>query len=263
MKKLAIASLALLLGGCASTPPVSDLRSGVRSATFIQYGSEPLAYKLGVVDTGSFWAQYGGGVSGGFALVVAGEAAAAAGRADAEKKAPEGERALKSLYQKHPMVNEVGRSVMPQLAQLWDVPYSPSQLRVVQPTTAPIEDEQGNLKGISAKTDLILLYSMTTLALTEKQTVGRAFTAGFTMGSNTKMVAADTYVVLRAYKPDGAGGYRKVWSTLCTGPAMQSKVDYPFPEVMQSREKAKEIFDAAVPVTTESCSRVLQAQAKS
>jgi hypothetical protein len=152
---------------------------------------------------------------------------------------------------------------MPQLAQLWGVPYSPAQLRVVQPGTR-IEDAEGNLVGIPATTDLVLLYSMPGITLTEKFSVGGAFAAGFTMGTNTKNVAADTFVTLHAYKRDAAsGGYKKIWTGICTGMAMHSKVDYPFPEVMQSREKAKAIFDAAVPVTIESCSRALQAHAKS
>lgn len=264
-RTIAIASAALLLGGCASTPPVSDLRNGVRSATFVQYGTEPLAFRLGVVDTGSFWGQYGGGVGanvGGAVGIAAGEAAAAAGREDAAKKAPEAERALRALYGKHPMVSEVGRSVMPRLAQLWGVQYSPSQLKVVQPGTS-LEDEQGNLTGFTANTDVVLVYSMPTLTLTEKQTVGRAFAAGFTMGTNTKMVAADTHSVVRAYKRDTASGvYKKVWSVLCIGQAMRSKVDYPFPEVMQSRDKAKEIFDSAMAVTIDACSSVLEAHAK-
>ena len=161
------------------------------------------------------------------------------------------------------LVNEVGRSVMPQLAQLWGVPYSPAQLRVVQPGTR-LEDAQGNLVGIPASTDLVLLYAMPSVTMTEKFSVGGAFAAGFTMGTNTKNVAADTFVTLNAYKRDAAGGgYKKVWTGVCTGMAMHSKAQYPFPEVMRSREKAKEIFDAAVPTTVESCSQALQAHAKS
>jgi hypothetical protein len=263
MRKVAIASMAALLAGCASTPPVSELRNGVRDATFIQLGTEPLTFKLGVVDTGSFWANYGSGVSGNLGGSLLAEGAASAGRANAAQKAPEAERVLRSLYNRHPLVNEVGRSVMPQLAQLWGVPYSPAQLRVMQPGTR-IEDAQGNLVGIPATTDLVLLYGMPGLTLTEKFTVGGAFAAGFTMGTNTKNVAADTFVTMHAYKRDPAsGGYKKVWTGICTGMAMHSKVDYPFPEVMQSRDKAKQIFDAAVPATIESCSRAIQAQAKS
>src|SRR5262249_60429696 len=71
MKRTGIA-LAVVLAACASTPQVSELRSGVRTATFIQLGTEPLTYKLGVVDTGSFWSSYGGGGSGGAGVVVAG-----------------------------------------------------------------------------------------------------------------------------------------------------------------------------------------------
>ncbi len=189
----AVAAL-FLLCGCASGPTVSELRAGVRNATFIQYGTEPLNYTFGVVDTGSFWAQYGGGVSGNLGGSVLAESAAASGRSDAAQKAP----------------------------------------------------------------------AAAELTLTEKFSVGGAFAAGFTLGTNTKKVAAQTTVTLRAYRRDPASGqYRKVWTTLCQGPATNSKVEYPFPEVIESRDKARQLWDAAVPVTIESCSKILAYMEKS
>ncbi len=258
----AVAAL-FLLCGCASGPTVSELRAGVRNATFIQYGTEPLNYTFGVVDTGSFWAQYGGGVSGNLGGSVLAESAAASGRSDAAQKAPAAAEVMKKLYANHPMVNEVSRSVMPRLARLWGVPYSPRDLRIMQPG-APLEDAQGNLIAGSPTTDLVLAFAFNNLTLTEKFSVGGAFAAGFTLGTNTKKVAAQTTVTLRAYRRDPASGqYRKVWTTLCQGPATNSKVEYPFPEVIESRDKARQLWDAAVPVTIESCSKILAYMEKS
>src|SRR5712692_4499065 len=166
---LAVAAL-FLLYGCASTPPVSELRAGVRNATFIQYGTEPLTYTFGVVDTGSFWAAYGGGVSCNLGGSVLAESAAASGRSDAAQKAQTAAEVMKKLYAGHPMVNEVSRSVMPQLARLWGVPYAPRDLRVMQPG-APLEDAQGNLIAGSPTTDLVLVFAFNALTLTEKFSV--------------------------------------------------------------------------------------------
>jgi hypothetical protein len=263
MARIALAlSALLLLYGCASQPQVSELRTGVRSATFIQYGTEPLSYTFGVVDTASFWAAHGGAVSGNLGGSLIAEGAAAAGRADAARKAPAAAEVMKQLYANHPMVNDVGRTVMPELARLWGVPYAAGDLRTVQPGV-PFEDAQGNLIAGSPTTDLVLAFAFNELSLTEKFSMGGALAAGFTLGTNTKKVAALTTVTMRAYKRDPASGqYKKMWTALCQGLPLYSKVEYPFPEVMQSRDKARELWDAIVPVTIESCSRVLRSMDK-
>jgi hypothetical protein len=264
MVRIALAvSALLLLSGCASQPPVSELRAGVRNATFIQYGTEPLNYTFGVVDTGSFWAAYGSSVSGNLGGSLLAEGAAASGRADVAKKAPEAAAVMKKLYGDHSMVNDVSRSVMPQLAQIWGVPYAPRDLHIVQPS-APLEDAQGNLIAGTPTTDLVLAFAFNNLTLTEKFSMGGALAAGFTMGTNTKKVAAQTTVTMHAYKQDPASAqYKKVWTGLCQGPAMYSKVEYPFPEVIQSQDKARELWDAIVPVTIDSCSKALRNMEKS
>jgi hypothetical protein len=266
MKRIASAMFAaLLLYGCSSTPPVSELRAGAKSATFVQHGTEPLTYSFGVVDTASFWAQNGGSVGASLGVVglVAGESAASAGRAASERKAPTATQIMKALYGNHPLVNETSRKVMPELARLWGVPYAPDQMRVVQAGTA-FEDAQGNLVGVKATTDLVLTFAVTALTLTEKFSVGGAFAAGFTMGTNTKNVAGQTNALMRAYKRDPATGqYAKIWTQPCGGLAMYSKVAYPFPDVVQSREKAKELWDAAMPITIENCSKVVESLVKS
>jgi hypothetical protein len=255
--------LLLVLGGCASTPSVSELRGGVRSASFIQYGTEPLNYTFGVVDTGSFWAAHGGGVSSNLGFSAIAEIAAGEGRADVARKAPAAAEVMKVLYGNHSLVKDVSNGVMPQLAQAWAVPFEPRQLRVMQPGK-PLEDDQGNLIGASATTDLVLVFALNQLTLTEKFSAGGALAAGFTLGTNTKKVAAETTVTMRAYKQDPASGqYKKVWTGLCQGPAMFSSVSYPFPEVVQSREKARELWDAIVPVTIEYCSKHLERMARS
>ena len=266
MKRIATALLVLLaLYGCASGPKVSELREGVRSVTFVQHGTEPLKYSFGVVDTSSFWAQNGGNLGPGVGVVgmAAGETAAQVGRDVAAKNAPTAAQVMKSLYGSHQMVNDASRTIMPQLAKLWGVPYDAKQVRVVQ-SDKPLMDAQGQMTGVVGTPDLVLRFTVANLELTEKFSVGGAFAAGFTMGTNTKNVAAQTTAVMSAYKRDPATGkYTNVWTQLCSGLAMNSKVAYPFPEVVKSRDKAKELWDAVTPLTIESCSKVIESVAKS
>jgi hypothetical protein len=266
MKRIASALLAMLaLYGCASGPQVSELRQGVHSVAFVQHGTEPLKYSFGVVDTSSFWAQNGGNLGAGVGLAgqIAGETAAQVGRDVSAKNAPTAAQIMKALYGNHPMVNETSRTVMPQLAKLWGVPYDARQVRVLQSDT-PLMDKEGRMATIVGTPDLVLRFAVADLQLTEKFSVGGAFAAGFTMGTNTKNVAAQTTAVMSAWKRDPATGkYTNVWTQLCSGLAMYSKVAYPFPEVVKSRDKAKELWDANTQLTIESCSKVIEHLAKS
>ena len=221
-----------LLHSCAGTPPISELRRSISNVTFIQHGAEPLSYAFGVVDS------------------------------DAAKKAATVTEVMSDLYNNHPLVSDVSKSIMPQLAQIWRVPYRAGITRIIQ-KGAPLRDAQGNLTGIRPSTDLVLVVALDNLTLTEKKSFGRTLAAGFTLGTNTKKVSAETAVTMLAYKRDLiTGQYKSIWTGECQGSAQASKIDYPFPEVIKSKEKAKELWDAATPVIIEACSKTLEAIAK-
>jgi hypothetical protein len=260
MDKLITAVIvALLAAGCAGGPSVSSLREGARSATFVQYGKEPLSYSFGVIDTSSFWATYGSGVAaqtGGGALWYGLESS---GQADVAKRAPTAAEAMRWLYNKHPMVDQATGAVMPRLAAAWGVSYEAAKLRVFDKST-PLEDKEGNFIAFRPITDLVVVFSVNNLTLTERFTMGNALMAGVTFGTSTKNVTAQVDARMSVYKRDAAKGtHQRVWQGACGVGTHSMEIDYPFPEVIRSQEKAKTLWDAAVPKTVESCSKYLVA----
>jgi hypothetical protein len=256
--KLALIVVCILgLSGCASGPTLGELRANVRSATFVQQGKEPARLGFGVVDTASWWAANGdavGSQTGGWIWSTI-----AQGSRDEElKRAPTVAEIMTYLFDKHPIANEAIPGIMPALAHAWGVPYAPEQLRVVAPDGVK-EDEHGYLSGMEADTDLVLVARMPMLQLTEKITMGAAFRAGFSFGTHTKEVTAESMLAFRAYRREPeTGRYKNVWDRFCLMNNMQMETAYPFPEVVVSREKAKTLWDEATPRLISLCSGVLQ-----
>lgn len=248
-----------VLIGCAGGPSLTELRQGANSVTIVQHGKEPLHYSFGVVDTSSFWATYGGGVSsqlGGGALWQGLESS---GRAEQANRAPTVAEVMRWLYNDHPLTKQLADTLIPKFAAVWGQPFDKSRLRVIGAGT-PIQDQNNNFIAFNPVTDLVLVFAVRELTLTERQTLGRAFAAGFTLGTNTKNVTAQVIVWLEAYKRDSASGqYKRVWLSSCGVNNMSMTIDFPFPEVIKSREKAKQLWDAAAPLAIEKCSEYLDA----
>lgn len=67
-------------------------------------------------------------------------------------------------------------------------------------------------------------------------------------------MTAESYLWLRAYRRDPATGrYKRVWGDGCAVLNTQMAVSYPFPELVQSRDKAKQLWDEAAPKLIENC----------
>lgn len=271
MRILQVSGLAILLaslGGCASGPSISELRAGVRSATFVQHGREPLSYKFGVVDGASFWAKgaesAGGPIPvplGAGAVVAANVAVAtagAAGRAVEANRAPTVPEIMTRLFNRHPMVNDAGHALMLKLAGNWGVTYDRARVRQL-PAEAKLENESGNFNAFQPTSDLVLVFAVSELGLTERPSLGGGLAAVVTAGFNAKEVSTATWVTMTAYKHDaGSGQYRRVWSGRCGVPVLLMDVSYPFPELMQSPEKARRLWDATTPKLIEYCSKYLE-----
>ncbi|HET9122836.1 MAG TPA: hypothetical protein VFN52_04970, partial [Acidiferrobacteraceae bacterium] len=105
---------------------------------------------------------------------------------------------------------------------------------------------------------LVLVYGIQNLQLTEKPSVSGALLAGFTLGLNTKQVAAQPFVSLSAFQRQADGRFRRVWYTVCIGPAQASAIAYPFPQVVRSKRLARKLWDAAIPTTEAVCARELK-----
>lgn len=263
MDKLIAATLvALLATGCAGGPSVSALREGASSATFVQYGKEPLSYSFGVVDTSSFWATYGSGVAAQTGGGMLWKGLEADGRTEVNKRAPTAAETMRWLYNKYPLVDQTAGAVMPRLASAWGVPYEAAKLRVFEQGTA-LEDKEGNFIAFRPVTDLVVVFSINSLTLTERFTMGNALMAGVTFGTSTKNVTAQVDARMSVYKRDAAkGSHQRVWQGACGVGTHSMDIDYPFSEVVKSREKAKTLWDAATPKAIESCTKYLAAVAE-
>lgn len=262
MNKMFPATLcvAALLAGCAAAPTISQVRGNARTATIVQWGHKPLNYSLGVVNGATFWAKEGGnvsaGVAGSTAAFVATSTATAVGTAAADKHAPTLHARMERLYGKSPLVDDVARRVLPRFASAWGVPYDSQKVKFV-PITQDLF-KNGHFVGFTPTTDLVLVYDMGGLELTEKRTVAGALAAGFTLGMNTKHVAAQPAVALTAYRRQADGSYKNIWHRLCIGPAQASPIAYPFPQVIKSPAKAAKLWRAAEAPTVKVCSMVIK-----
>lgn len=259
------------LTGCATGPTLPELRADVKSATLVQHGTEPLNYKFGVVDGASFWAKAAESgttvsvpASAGAVLAanVATGVAATHGRSAVAGRAATVPEIMAGLFNRHPMVNDAARALMPRLAQTWGTTYDPKGVRVL-PKDVKLEDESGQFTAFRPTTDVVLVFAVNDLEITEKPSVAGAFAAGFTAGFNAKNVSSQTNAVLTAYKRDpGSGQYRRVWRLGCGVPVLFMDISHPFPELVNSPEKAKQLWDSTTPKLIENCARNLDSMAK-
>jgi hypothetical protein len=147
---------------------------------------------------------------------------------------------------------------MPKLASVWGVAYDPARLRVLGNEAKAIEDKDGNFVAFKPDTDLVIYYEVNNLQLTERFTVGNALLAGVTFGTNTKNVTAQLELVYKTYRRDPASGqYRRVWLGGCGLHTMYMTTDFPFPDVIKSQAKAKQLWDEAAARTIELCGKHL------
>lgn len=257
MKKLLLLlGLVGLLGGCAATQPVSELRQGVQSAVFVQNGVEPVRYSTGVIDASSFWAEYGGQVGAN----TGGALWSAIGTAQQNKqltKAEQNALMVKGLYGDHDLAATVYREVMPKLARAWGQPYDPAERVVLDDQLALVED--GLLKNFKTDADLVLMLEVNNINLTERFSMGGAFAAGLTMGTNTKSLTVEAPVLMRAFKPsaDNPGNYEMAWWRNCGPNYTTMETSYTMEELQEKPELMQEILDEARAQAVKNCTNVL------
>ena len=258
MKYLRLLGLTILMSGCASvSPPISEMRGDVKNVSFVQLGSEPLSYSFGVTDTSSFWAAYGNGVAGQMGGGTLWTGLAADGQKKGLEKMPENARILRGLYDNHSLVPDIRENILPELAGLWSVQYRPGELQVYEKGDLRL-DKEGNLVGFEGNSDLVLLYSVSNIMLTERFSMGGALAAGLTMGTHTKSVTTTASVRLEAYKRDPAiNTYTKAWALGCGADYTQMKKAYPFPEVVKSKEKVAELLDETTQISINGCNKAI------
>lgn len=261
MKKLVLLlGFLSLLGGCAANPTLTELRQGVQSVVLVQNGTRPLLYSTGVIDTSSFWAAYGDGVgaqTGG--LMWNGIAASQRGKQ--LSKAEQNALMVQTLYGEHDLAPTVYRQIMPKLAAAWSQSYSPEEVVILSDMPAVVEE--GLLKNFNTNADLVLMLEVNNINLTERFSMGGAFAAGLTMGTNTKSLTTEAKVLMRAFKPSetSPGNYEMAWWRFCGSNYATMKTSYTLEELKAKPELMQQILDEARGQAVESCTEVLEQEA--
>jgi hypothetical protein len=107
------------------------------------------------------------------------------------------------------------------------------------------------------------MLEVNNINLTEIFSMGGAFAAGLTMGTNTKSLTTEATVALRAFKPsvDEPGTYEMAWWRLCGPNYTTMKTSYTMDELQEKPELIQQILDEAKVQAVEGCSRVLEMEA--
>lgn len=267
--RITLIFMLVLLSGCAVTsPPVSELRDGIQSATFVQYGMAPRGYSFGVVDTKSFWATYGNDIGanvGGTAVAGVSKATMAATGAalsntgtanrsamleEARKDIPRS--LISQMIDEQAFTATLADAALAKVASAWQVAFSPDKIMRLESDPAYLTGDV--YTGPHNDTDIVVVYTLGTVSLNEKATMKGAFAAGFTMGMNEKKVAPEVYGNVRVYKRDIAtGNYNEIWLTGCSTTAMQAKQTKAFPWLVRNPAAGRSLFEAAMPTFRNSC----------
>lgn len=257
MRHVLVYGLLFALGGCAMSPPISEVRGDLGKVELIQLRSEPMSYALGVVDARSFWAEYGDDVAGNLGgSMLAQGVHANASKAEQERRPSTAELA-RSLAAGYPMTANLTRSLLPQVAAKWGVNFRSDRMRVVEDGMPAVGD--GYLHGYEGDADTVLASYLWFLKFTEKPTIGGALKAGFTLGTNVKHVTAEVAWHSAAYKRQPDGRYKEVWRHVCWVPAAQNNQSVPFPELLKNPTQAQALLQDADEVAREFCTKRIAA----
>lgn len=232
---------ALIFSGCAAPyPPVSELKKGVKSAVFIQQGLQPTKMKFGIVDTASFWKDFGYTQS---VLVTSNEV-----------ERPEADKIMRKLFGNNPMVSKLTQKLMPLYAHEWGVRYDPKKLYVMKKGRVDA-DKNGYMSGIKTTADAVFVLEVPLVRFNEKKSFGGALLAGFTLGTNEKDVTAEMFATITAYKKEPlTGKYKLARAGSCIINEFLMETSFPFTQVLKSKEKAKVLWDEATKKGMNICS---------
>ena len=245
----------LFLGCAAAYKPVGELKKNVKSVAFIQETREPIHLNFGVVDTSSFWAAYGGGVSSNLGGSALAESAAAGGQSDVMKRRAEERKIMLGLLDNNNLTSKMANYFMPLYAAKWGVPYKNKSLYVSKNV---IDQKDGYLQGMTSKADTLMVFRLASLQLTEKVTFGSALAAGFTLGTSEKDVTAEGMISFRVFQKEPQTGKFKltrVDSCMIRNTSMDNS--FPFKDVVKSKEKAKILWDEYMSKSKQICSDVI------
>lgn len=252
---ISLMASALVLNSCTSMPNHSDVRQGIESFAYVQYGTEPIKYGFRVVDGKSFWGNgEGNGVQPGLLLAVGLEAAKAAAEAEEKKLAA---AIISSMLGQHNPVAEMKNKVMPVLAKTWNLPFNPKSITYL-PSTSPLEDEAGYYLGKGLKKDLLIVYSVDLVELSEQQSIGGFFDGMVTAGFNDKSVAPTIMASVKVYKYDAISGKnKKIWWKNCLAHSLHAPSTVKYSVIKDNPEKGRSVMQDSMAVFVDNCKQAM------
>lgn len=273
MKKILLAlGLPLLVAGCA-TPfgpaEVAALRNEIKSVTFVQNGTEPGLVTTGVVDGKTFWTNGLAGTSfsaqnpnnsGDVNAAVQGNAVVLVGSLIAQA-AMAGDpdyhtRTARAVLGGRDITSEMAATLMPEFASAWGFTFDRQKLKVRQGVPAP-QAPDSIYGGEDPGTDLVLAFTVDQFTITEKPSL-KSLAYAFTFGAGDRQVIPVINASLAAYRRNPDGQLKRIWRQDCLTFHLQSELpDESFAVLAETPTKGKPLVDAAVPLATNSCKKVL------
>lgn len=273
LARLCAASAALALAGCAAAPPmnagrITEIRAGVRSVTFVQNGAEPLSYGVGAVDGKSSWAgpqiqfQAGSPAKIDAQAALAANAVFAVGGAiarEAMKDDPDYyPRLLRGLIGERQFTNEVAPRVWPTFTRAWQVNYDPARI-VVVPNAQAVAEKGDLYVGNDPGTDLVLMYSLDRLMLSEKPELSVLWKSVVTAGMYDRPVVPYILGRLSVYQRNANGKLQRIWGGICSDmDFLNADFAVQFPLLKAEPQRARPMFDSAVAMAADTCDKALK-----
>lgn len=273
LARLCVAAAALVLAGCAATPPMSannvaEARTNVHSVTFVQNGVEPLAYSVGALDGKSSWAgpqvQFQAGSSS--KIDVQGAAAAnlvftigsSLARESMKDDPDYYPRLLQALVGQRQFTNEIAPLVWPMFAHAWQIDYDPARL-VVVPNAQAASEKNDLYVGQDPGTDLVLMYTLDHFILSEKPELSVLWKAVLTAGMYDRPVIPFIQGRMSVYKRTTDGQLHRIWNGICSDSAfLNADFAVQFPLLQAEPQRAGPMFDSAVVMAANTCSKALK-----
>lgn len=123
----------------------------------------------------------------------------------------------------------------------------------------PLKNDQGQLTAFFPRTDLVLVYSVSNLGISERPTVGRALKHALMFGAGSRVVTARVYVNFLAFKRDPESKkYVQVWSRTCMVPTQKMHAEIRYDRLVQQPDQAKALWDDAAQVIVDECGKALE-----
>lgn len=273
LARLCAASAALALTGCATAPPmnagrISEIRAGVSSVAFVQNGVEPLTYGVGALDGKSSWAGTQIQFQAGSSAKIDAQGAAAAnlvfaiGGAIARESMKDDPdyypRLLQGLIGERRFTNEVAPRVWPTFARAWQINYDPERV-VVVPNAQAISEKDDLYVGRDPGTDLVLMYSLDRFVLSEKPELSVLWKAVVTAGMYDRPVVPYIQGRMSVYKRDADGQLHRIWAGICSdADFLNADFAVQFPLLKAEPQRAGPMFDSAVAMAENTCSKALK-----